>query len=599
MKKLLWAFSIVLFLNIFITNSFAQQPADGENRYKLAAVNPRFLSPDTLEASVGRGIWVAHNPDLDNDGKPEILITQYDKGGRILVFEVVGDDQIEYVWSSKILEENGTGGGSTPRSVTTGDFDNNGKQEIVFQIGFSPDDSTDAANRGIYFYEWTGNDNDYGTEPAFKLQFEEIDPNFATVSVGRTESGMLIRDIDGDGKNEFLFPPRAFNFNVAKLYIMQAASGTFSEGNIIIENEYVYEGMVHAIPPIDGYVPVGTDIGDVDNDGLDEIIVAGWTNIGAGAGLGFIQIDGPDSYTPGSVIPVADFSAFVVKAKPLFTVVNGNPAIYLHGTNAGTSESKMWVVEGIFADSFVDASNVKEINSGVGYFSAWALGDQDHPTNSAGDGLDLYLYGGGGKLLDIEYDGSGDITQPGSYTTTQLIDLNQIYDNIGGLFNDVYTFPGMDIDNDGLRDLVAVYKGSGVDTLNGASFSENGYHIFMFEWGDSSQALDIVSSVPQIKPFTIITPEDYRLDQNYPNPFNPATSISFSLPLEKTISLKIYNSIGQEVKTLINNRMYQAGSHNIIWNATDKYGNRVASGVYIYKLTFGNFSKSKPMTLLQ
>ena len=599
MKKLLWAFSIVLFLNIFITNSFAQQPADGENRYKLAAVNPRFLSPDTLEASVGRGIWVAHNPDLDNDGKPEILITQYDKGGRILVFEVVGDDQIEYVWSSKILEENGTGGGSTPRSVTTGDFDNNGKQEIVFQIGFSPDDSTDAANRGIYFYEWTGNDNDYGTEPAFKLQFEEIDPNFATVSVGRTESGMLIRDIDGDGKNEFLFPPRAFNFNVAKLYIMQAASGTFSEGNIIIENEYVYEGMVHAIPPIDGYVPVGTDIGDVDNDGLDEIIVAGWTNIGAGAGLGFIQIDGPDSYTPGSVIPVADFSAFVVKAKPLFTVVNGNPAIYLHGTNAGTSESKMWVVEGIFADSFVDASNVKEINSGVGYFSAWALGDQDHPTNSAGDGLDLYLYGGGGKLLDIEYDGSGDITQPGSYTTTQLIDLNQIYDNIGGLFNDVYTFPGMDIDNDGLRDLVAVYKGSGVDTLNGASFSENGYHIFMFEWGDSSQALDIVSSVPQIKPFTIITPEDYRLDQNYPNPFNPATSISFSLPLEKTISLKIYNSIGQEVKTLINNRMYQAGSHNIIWNATDKYGNQVASGVHIYKLTFGNFSKSKPMTLLQ
>ncbi len=603
MKKLLWAFSILYFFILFINNSFAQQPADGENRYKLAAVNPRFISPDTLEASVGRGIWVAHDPDLDNDGKPEILITQYDKGGRILVFEVVGDDKIEFVWSSKTLEENGAGGGSTPRSVITGDFDNNGKQEIVFQIGYSPDDSTDAANRGIYFYEWTGNDNDYGTEPIFKLQFEDIDSNFATASVGRTESGMLIRDIDGDGKSEFLFPPRAFNFSVAKLYIMQAASGTFSENNIIIENEYVYEEMVDALPisPTisDGYVPVGTDIGDVDNDGLDEIIVAGWTNVQAGAGLGFIQIDGPDSYTPGSIIPVANFSAFVVKAKPLFTVVNGNPVIYLHGTNTGTSESKMWIVEGILADNFVDASNVKEIFSGVGYYSAWALGDQDHPTSSAGDGLDLYLNGGGGKLLDIEYDGSGDITQSGSYTITQLINLNQIYDNMGGLFNDVYTSPGMDIDNDGFRDLVAVYKGSGEDTLNGTSFSENGYHIFMFEWGDSTNSKDIITSVPEIKPVTVITPEDYRLEQNYPNPFNPTTSITFSLPLEKTISLKIYNSLGQEVKTLINNRMYQAGSHNIIWNATDKYGNRVASGMYIYKLKFGNFTKSKTMTLLQ
>lgn len=599
MKKGLISFSMLLLFIIFSSQAFGQQPADGENQYKLAAVNPRFLGADTLEQSVGRGIWVAHDPDLDNDGKPEIIITKYWRGGRVLVFEMVDDNKMEFVWASKPLEENSSGGGSTPRSVTVGDFDNNGRQEIVFQVGYNPNDSTDAANRGIYFYEWTGEDNDYGTEPIYKLKFEDIDTNFKEVSVGRTENGMRIQDIDGDGKNEFLFPPRAFNFKVAKLYIMEVASGTFADGNASIKNEYVYEDMVNAIPPVDGYVPCGTEIGDVDNDGFDEIIVAGWTNIQAGAGLGFIQIDGPDSYTPGSIIPIADFSAFVVKAKPLFTMVNGNPVIYLHGTNAGTGESKMWVVEGIVADNFVDASNAKELMSGVGYWSAWALGDQDHPTNSAGDGLDLYLYGGGGRLLDIEYDGSGDVTQASSYSTTQIINLNDIYDNVGGLFNDVYTYPGMDLDNDGNRDLVASYKGSGVDSLNGELFARNAYHIFFFEWGDSTQSKDLVTSVPQLQPLTIITPEDYRLHQNYPNPFNPTTTIAFDLPLEKKISLKIFNTMGREIKTLIDNHVYQPGTHNIVWDGTDNNGNEVASGNYIYKLYFGNFSKSKIMSLIR
>lgn len=316
-------------LALFMISGLFAQPADGENEYRLAEVNPRNTGTDTLDSDAGRGLWVAHDPDLDGDGLPEIIVTEYGNGGRVFVFEMIGDDILEFVWASKILEagRSSTGGGSTPRSVTTGDFDNNGRQEIVFQIGFNPNDSTDAANRGIYFYEWTGQDNDYGTEPIFKMTFESIDSSFAGVSVGRTEAGLRIQDIDGDGRSELLFPPRAFNFNVANLYIMQVTSGTFSDGNAVVENEYVYEGM--ALPPIfggtDGYVPAGIDIGDVDNDGLDEIIVGGFQNIGAGWGLGFIQIDGPDSYTPGSVVPILDVNVCCVKNKPIFTEVNGGP----------------------------------------------------------------------------------------------------------------------------------------------------------------------------------------------------------------------------------------------------------------------------------
>ncbi|RMF57355.1 MAG: VCBS repeat-containing protein, partial [Calditrichaeota bacterium] len=145
----------------------AQPPANGENEYRLAGVNPRSTGGDTLTANAGRGVWVAHDPDLDNDGLPEILVTDYSDGGRVFVYEVIGNDLLEFVWASKRLDTD-PGGGSTPRSVTTGDFDNNGKQEIIFPIGYFATDSVDLANRGIYFYEWTGNDNDYGTDPVYK-----------------------------------------------------------------------------------------------------------------------------------------------------------------------------------------------------------------------------------------------------------------------------------------------------------------------------------------------------------------------------------------------------------------------------------------------
>lgn len=581
---------------LLIAATMYAQPSNGENEYRLGAVNPRFTGTDTITSDAGRGVWVAENPDLDNDGKPEIIVTEYTKGGRVFVYEVIGDDQLEYVWSSKKLGE-GSGGGQSPRSVTTGDFDNDGKQEIIFPVGNSPTDTT----RGLYFYEWTGNDNDYGTEPAFVLAYDSIDAALATQNQGTTENGIRVQDIDGDGKSELLYPPRQVLVPDAKLHILEVESGTFENGDAVIDHEYTYTGMVQP-PPIqpDSYVPCGTEIGDVDGDGLDEIIVAGWTSALAGAGIGFIEITGPDTYTDGSVVQLTTYSAFVVKSKPLFAMVNGSPVIYLHGTNASSGDSQMWIVEGIVSDQFVTQANIHELFSNTGYWSAWDLGDQDHPTNDPGDGVDLYLYGGSGRLLDIEYNGSGDVTDTTNYTITEIYNLANIYSNLGGLFNDVYTYPGMDLDGDGLRDLVASYKGAPTDSIAGQSLAKNGFHAFLFEWGDSTQSVDLTSLVGiKAKPLTIITPDDYELSQNYPNPFNPTTNIEFKLPISKPISLKIYNTLGQEVRTLINNQNYAPGAHSVQWDGRDNNGNPAASGVYVYQLIFGNFSKSKKMTLVR
>lgn len=85
----------------------------------------------------------------------------------------------------------------------------------------------------------------------------------------------------------------------------------------------------------------------------------------------------------------------------------------------------------------------------------------------------------------------------------------------------------------------------------------------------------------------------YSLDQNYPNPFNPATTISYSIPEESQISLKVYDVMGREVSELVSGRQL-AGAYNVEFDASS-----LSSGTYFYKLTAGNFVSVKKMILLK
>ncbi|MCK9211570.1 MAG: T9SS type A sorting domain-containing protein [Ignavibacteriaceae bacterium] len=91
----------------------------------------------------------------------------------------------------------------------------------------------------------------------------------------------------------------------------------------------------------------------------------------------------------------------------------------------------------------------------------------------------------------------------------------------------------------------------------------------------------------------ISNPTKFSLEQNYPNPFNPVTVISWHLAVSNHVTLKIYNVLGIEIETLVNE--YQnSGSHMIKFNAT-----QLASGIYIYKITANNFSASRKLVLLR
>ncbi len=90
-----------------------------------------------------------------------------------------------------------------------------------------------------------------------------------------------------------------------------------------------------------------------------------------------------------------------------------------------------------------------------------------------------------------------------------------------------------------------------------------------------------------------VIPEVFSLDQNYPNPFNPSTSIRYSIPTESHVTLKIYNMLGQEVATVVNETM-TPGKYTATFNAS-----RLASGVYIYRIEAGSFTSVKKMMLLK
>ncbi|MFC1475366.1 T9SS type A sorting domain-containing protein [Candidatus Zixiibacteriota bacterium] len=93
-------------------------------------------------------------------------------------------------------------------------------------------------------------------------------------------------------------------------------------------------------------------------------------------------------------------------------------------------------------------------------------------------------------------------------------------------------------------------------------------------------------------------PDRYYLAQNYPNPFNPVTQIAFSLPAAADATLKVYNILGEDVTTLIDENL-ASGEHLAEWDGRDANGLNVSTGVYFYRLTASEFVSTRKMVLLK
>jgi hypothetical protein len=96
-----------------------------------------------------------------------------------------------------------------------------------------------------------------------------------------------------------------------------------------------------------------------------------------------------------------------------------------------------------------------------------------------------------------------------------------------------------------------------------------------------------------VKELNITLPEQYSLQQNYPNPFNPSTSLTFQVPMQASVTMKVFDVLGKEVATLVN-EVKPAGSYSVTWNAAG-----LGSGMYFCKMQSGSFTATKKMILVK
>ena len=95
-----------------------------------------------------------------------------------------------------------------------------------------------------------------------------------------------------------------------------------------------------------------------------------------------------------------------------------------------------------------------------------------------------------------------------------------------------------------------------------------------------------------------LIPTQFALHQNYPNPFNPVTTLRYDLPENSMVTISIYDMLGREVNTIVN-EVQEAGYQSIIWDGTSANGSAVAAGIYLYQIQTEQFTQTKKMVFLK
>ncbi len=217
---------------------------------------------------------------------------------------------------------------------------------------------------------------------------------------------------------------------------------------------------------------------------------------------------------------------------------------------------------------------------------------------------------GDNKFLKInEYDKKGKLTSSSNnyWVNSQwtITSCNYYtYDTQANLINYLIVLPQND-------SLINNYKYEYAYDMNGNAISGNSFYWVNNRWDPFDGVLELFynykeksltyyakNAVVQYITITDINENNkplynFYLNQNYPNPFNPSTTINFSIPKQEFVTLIIYDVLGKEIATLVNEEL-AAGNHVNTWNAPN-----VSSGVYFYKLQAGKFSETKKMILIR
>ncbi|MEP7145480.1 MAG: T9SS type A sorting domain-containing protein [bacterium] len=135
---------------------------------------------------------------------------------------------------------------------------------------------------------------------------------------------------------------------------------------------------------------------------------------------------------------------------------------------------------------------------------------------------------------------------------------------------------------------------SGLTGITHMEFKRVGTTVYGYAATANGAVLKLTDIVTGIEPSNSVIPSDYKLEQNYPNPFNPSTSINFSIPFSSKVTLKVFDALGKEVATLVD-EFKSAGNYSAKYTAASN----LTSGIYFYTLTSGNFTETKKLMLVK
>ncbi len=567
--------------------------------------------------------------DLDQDGKKELILTDY-SAINVRLFEYNQQANVfELKWSAPPDTAKGKNRrkGSSPRAVTVGDLDGDNKWEIMYPLASTPS--------GWYVYEWdgvTGSDN-YGAKYSSIIN-TEIDSCCAanvTAYAASHEGIPFIVDVDKDGRQELLLATSvAATGGKRGLQIINVEGdiehNSGGSGFETWRTEFLVNSAGYG-----GGTPIQAIPADLDGDDTFEIVTHTFNF------FNFFNVDvlGPNSYkapdpaSPTRNIRVTDPLDQVARYGGDVADIDGDGTDEVYFPNNQTRD--LYVIDYNRGEDIlsIDANHVVKVipNFGNNHASIFDVDKNGRPNIIVGGGYPRTIVSAeflGNNPRDpaayktsVIYIGENDIftgaetnridivvkDSLGVMTTTQSIS-NRFVTKVQAHYKD----QPIDFDNDGDREIIASFQ-SNQDSIGTLSLTWNptaGKYDSVFtriknpkSWALMRFEFTGVGTGVEGREVSFITPNDYVLEQNYPNPFNPSTTIQYALPLNKRVTLRIYNLMGQVVRTLVDNELQNVGRHTVTWDGRDAKGYQVATGTYIYSLEFDNFRKTRRMMLVK
>ena len=575
----------IAFAGLFVSPIYAQDD------------NIRYLAKNT-----GFGIT-----DIDKDGFSEILMFD-DNSGFVRVYEYnTTANEIEFVREWQPAPTDWVEEATVKSQIPQADFDNDGVLELYL-----------SDNKGNSWIITPGGDvaTMFNDENWTRLHDWKVGLTFGIdYNEGGEVRGNLIGDVDGDGDPDIYMAGN----NFGAILDIEYDGGDVDDG---LSYSYFTTHIVgNDVTAGEFARPANIQIVDMDGDGLDEILaIVPWSG------------DDPIDNLLGLYVFEQDANS-----------VGDNEAL----TNVWHEAS-----DDIFNRGYVLTAggslraDVDIDKDGKGEFLAYEQDGAEHiiylfevtnATDNTWEVIWTYQFGVGNDgitglfgnergimIMDIDGDGNEEIVV--------IIDTKSMADSEPGEFLEggyIFEWDGSDdglpdtptatfdpprdvlghtqlennslvwdVDDDGVDELVLTHRGGNGMFLSVISLTPK-------TAGDVSSGVDVLVEFQETFEFVGVddarsatTPREYSLGQNYPNPFNPSTSIMYDVPATADVSLIIYDILGRNVRTLLNEQ-HNAGSYSVEWDGKNADGLLVTSGIYFYRLEADQFAITKKMVLLR